>query len=200
MQEVWKPVEGFEGYYEVSNLGRIKSLSRAVKHSSGSIMWTKEKLLSAMPSATLGYVLVSLRKDGKSHKLYAHRIVAEAFIPNPQNLPIINHIDGNKANNSADNLEWCTRAHNVSHAYSTGLMDNSGRKHYKARAVVNCRGEEFPTCVAAAEAYKIKAYTNVWYVCQGTRKTAGTYPDGSAIVWKYKDSDKKQGEPLTDLN
>lgn len=187
MGELWKPVEGYEGYYEVSNLGRIKRLSRVVTYPDGKLVRTPGKLLSLKPGNHLGYILVSLCKNGKPAKLYLHRLIAQTFIPNPDNHPLINHKDGNKANNHVDNLEWCSRAHNVRHAYDTGLMDNSGGKHYAARAVVNCRGEEFPTCVDAARAYGIKHYSYVWKACKGTRKRAGVYSDGTPILWKYKD-------------
>lgn len=110
-KEIWKDIEGYEGLYQVSNLGRVKSKLR------------KGRILK--PINTKKYYSVILCKNSTTKEIYVHRLVAYAFIPNPQNKPFINHIDGNKQNNYVENLEWCTQSENCRHAYKIGL--NKGR-------------------------------------------------------------------------
>ena len=107
MEEVWKDIEGFEGLYQISNLGRVKSLERysAQKH------LIEEKILKTC-HAQAGYVDVSLYKDGKRYHKKPHKLVADAFIPNPNNLPEVDHMDTNKDNNCVDNLRWVTHSEN----------------------------------------------------------------------------------------
>lgn len=108
MKEIWKTVQGYENKYEVSNLGRVKSLERIDRYNRK----IEEKIL-APRKHTGGYLRVQLsRKD-----FYIHRLVAQAFIPNLENKKYINHIDGNKTNNKVENLEWCTANENMKHAY-----------------------------------------------------------------------------------
>ena len=114
MQEIWKDIEDYEGLYQVSNLGKVKSLPKLVNRKNNSKYLTNEKILKPL---SFGYARVIL-----SNKSYSvHRLVAEAFIPNPNNLPIINHKDGNKQNNCIDNLEWCDYSYNNKEAYRIGL-------------------------------------------------------------------------------
>ena len=109
MKEEWKPIKGYEGLYEVSNMGRVKSLR-----------YGKERIMST-PDNSIGYRNVTLVKRAHKQKR-VHRLVAEAFIPNPMNLPVVNHLDGDKHNNCVSNLEWCTKKENTNHAIKTGLM------------------------------------------------------------------------------
>ena len=118
----WRPIKGYEGLYEVSNTGEIKSLPKVRKNGSGYYI-QKEKLLR-QSNTTTGYKKVELVKDGKRKSLKVHRLVAQAFIPNPQNKPQVNHLDGNKINNNVSNLEWATISENVQHGYDTGLNSN----------------------------------------------------------------------------
>lgn len=106
MGEVWKDVVGYEGYYEVSNLGNVRN-------------YNTKSLLSQVVTDS-GYRRVGLYKNGKT-EMKVHRIVAIAFIPNKDDKPYINHKDGNKDNNTVDNLEWCTQRENIKHAWETGL-------------------------------------------------------------------------------
>ena len=124
MVETFKPIKGYEGLYEVSNLGRVLSLPKRVDRGKCHRNYTER--IKALGADTKGYLRVSLSKEGvnKTHKV--HRLVAEAFIDNPNNLPQVNHIDGNKSNNCVDNLEWCTHSENQLHAYKTGLNSNAG--------------------------------------------------------------------------
>lgn len=116
-EEKWADIIGYEGLYQVSNIGNVKSLQGW----NGREYIHREKMLQKTFTTT-GYYKVKLcnrksRVDGK-----VHRLVATAFIPNPYNLPYVNHKDGNKLNNHVENLEWCTQMENVIHAYTTGLM------------------------------------------------------------------------------
>lgn len=157
MDEIWKPIPGYEGYYEVSNLGRVKSLGRYVFRDLYKY-YRKERIRS--PYVNQGYLSITLNKD-KSEKTYAvHRLVALAFIPNPDNKPAINHIDGNKQNNCVTNLEWVTSAENSSHAVRTGLINAeqcriNGRKAIDVVAIrVQCEDtNELFESVVAAERY-----------------------------------------------
>lgn len=124
MQEAWKPVVGFEGIYEVSNFGKVQSLDRMVRHVSKSGR-VGERLFPGrvlkLVDHTHGYKSAVLCDSPKRSALLIHRVVAEAFIPNPDNLPWINHKDANKSNNRVDNLEWCTPSDNMQHAMKLGL-------------------------------------------------------------------------------
>lgn len=120
MLEKWKPIEGFNGIYEVSNLGRIKSNALEKPH------------IKKLSCKRLGYPYTMLYLNGKATWVNVHRVVAKTFIPNPENKPCVNHIDGNKANNKVSNLEWCTRSENTRHAFKTGLMDK-GQNHKSSK-------------------------------------------------------------------
>ena len=111
MKEEWRPVKGYEGLYEVSNTGKIKSFQ-----------WGKTRILHQNINQR-GYHHVILSKNKVKKDLRVHRLVASAFIPNPLNKPEINHIDGNKGNNNVNNLEWATRKENIDHSIKTGLCD-----------------------------------------------------------------------------
>lgn len=121
MKEMWKPIDGYDGVYCVSNLGRIKSVQRNIKYSSANQFGDgfdatrdfPEKILKTF--ITRGYEHVSLKKKANSKTFQVHRLVATYFVPNPNNYPIINHKDENKLNNRADNLEWCTHKYNANY-------------------------------------------------------------------------------------
>lgn len=107
MSEIWKDVEGYEGLYQVSNLGRIKSFRESAKFGNPKEFYLNPYLINS------GYHVVTLYlKDRTKRKFQVHRLVAETFIPNPENLPCVNHKDENKLNNCVSNLEWCTYQYN----------------------------------------------------------------------------------------
>ena len=116
---MWKDIKNYEGLYKVNEKGEIKSLPKYRKHSRvNNYYYTKEKIMH--PSFDKdGYLMTRLVKDGKYTVVRVHRIVAETFIPNPNNLPIVNHKDENKCNNCVDNLEWVTQKENVNYGTRT---------------------------------------------------------------------------------
>jgi hypothetical protein len=109
MEEVWKPIDGTDGKYEVSNFGRVRTNGKRP----GLLTLTKQ------PSG-YRYAMIAL-SNGKQRNCRVHRLVAQYFLPNPDNMNEVNHKDGNKDNNHVSNLEWCTRSHNVKHSFDTGL-------------------------------------------------------------------------------
>ena len=108
MEEIWKPIEGYEGLYEVSNLGRVRS----IKFRNNRTEFDRIKILKANDNSR-GYPAVTLSMHGKTKTYCVHRLVAMAFIPNPQNLPDVDHIDHNRTNNVVTNLQWLTKGDNV---------------------------------------------------------------------------------------
>lgn len=116
IEEVWKDIQGYEGLYQVSNLGVVRSLDTMGENG------RKYKGVTKVGHDNgRGYLTVNFKVKGKQKNFYVHRLVAQQFIPNPDNKPEVNHIDGNKYNNLVDNLEWSTRLENVRHAFRTGL-------------------------------------------------------------------------------
>lgn len=121
-EEIWKDIEGWEGYYQVSNLSQVRSVTRNVVDKRGG-QWVFESRVLKQ-AIKRGYSTVHLRGGfGKSKHALVHRLVAKAFIPNPENKAHVNHIDADKLNNHPSNLEWCTRKENSEHACRLGLMD-----------------------------------------------------------------------------
>ncbi|MGH0741951.1 NUMOD4 domain-containing protein [Bacillus paranthracis] len=122
-EEQWLPCVGFEGYYEVSNLGNVRSVDRLVTYSDGRVYFYEGTELKQL-NHNKGYSMVTINIEGKARKVKTHRLVAEAFIPNFFNKPTVNHIDRNKKNNSVDNLEWATHKEQSIHAHLTGIHND----------------------------------------------------------------------------
>ena len=122
MDEIWKDIEGYENDYQVSNLGRVKSLPKKCWNGKG--YWFRDGRILIPIKSKKGYLNVWCRK----RIFKVHRLVANAFIPNPQNLPQVNHIDGDKSNNYVNNLEWISPKENIKHSHKLGL--SRGRRDH----------------------------------------------------------------------
>lgn len=114
IEEIWKDINDYEELYQISNLGNIKSLNRVLKDNR---VW-KERIMKPVKDKD-GYFCVNLYKNNKTKRFKVHRLVAQAFIPNPDNLPCVNHKDEDKTNNNVENLEWCTHEYNSN--YGTAI-------------------------------------------------------------------------------
>ena len=186
MQEIWKPIKDFEGLYEVSNSGQVRSF------------YNREAKILKPRITKKGYSQVGLHKNGKRHTKLVHRLVASTFIPNPQNKSQVNHIDGDKTNNKVENLEWCTAKENSQHAWNTGLSRMT--KEQKKKISRSLKGEKHPqarkvTCITTGEIFNCMTEPSEKYnlikshissCCKGKRKSAGKHPvTGEKLVWKY---------------
>lgn len=126
-QEIWKDVVGYEGLYQISNLGRVKSLARKIDH----VKYIEDRgdvIMTPFLNKN-GYFTVMLHKNRKKKQHRIHQMVARAFIPNPLGKEMINHIDCNTQNNRVENLEWCTNSENQLHAMANGLKTDFGVNH-----------------------------------------------------------------------
>lgn len=166
--EEWREIKGYEGIYQVSSLGRVRSLDRKVKFSDGRERKYGNKILSSKLS-NRGYLMVTLWRNRNSQRLAIHRLVAKAFIPNPDNLPQVNHKDENKTNNRANNLEWCTNQYNNQYSKNTKIAqyDKQGNKI-----------KEWGSIKEASLHLNIRA-NHITMCCKGVIKSCGGY------CWKY---------------
>lgn len=176
MKEVWKDVQGYEGLYQVSNQGRVKSLDRMEKWK-GSVRRRKGRLMATREDKD-GYFVVGLRNGMGQITKRVHRLVAEAFLPNPNSLPEVNHKDENKGNNHVDNLEWCNNKYNIH--YGTGIERRSKQKRKKVIQydLDNKKINEFDSITEAANTID-KGTSRISACCKGIRKTAYGY------IWRY---------------
>lgn len=137
--EIWKDVPGFEGLYQVSHVGNVRSVTRTITRSDGRVYVKQGKLLKSFVT-NKGYEYVMLNDaQHKQHLKTVHRLVAQAFIPNPNSLPIVNHKDENKLNNDASNLEWCTQSYNMTYNDVNRRVSSKlkGRQAYNAVHVID---------------------------------------------------------------
>lgn len=190
MNEIWKPIAGYEGYYEVSNLGNVRSVNRIIISSNGNSFNYKSKLLKSAKNRD-GYLQVALSKNSITNTYFVHRLIAIAFISNLENKPTVNHIDGNKLNNNVLNLEWNTISEQSIHAINKKLkiMPNVwkgkfGSKHGASKKVIklsidNVQLKTYNSIIEAANDNKIKYPSRISNVCKGNRETAGGFK------WKY---------------
>lgn len=184
MEEIWKDIEGYKGLYQVSTYGNVKSLDRYVRSRWGTKKPVKGQLLKA-DKTMFGYLQVSLFKPGLSKKRYkVHRLVAMAFIPNPQNLPQVNHKDEDKTNNRLDNLEWCDGFYNQRYGTCSERkhikLTNHPLKSIKVEQLTK-DGEHIDYYPSAKEAARQTGISqgNISCVCCGRHSLAGGYK------WKY---------------
>jgi hypothetical protein len=182
--EIWKDVKGYEGLYQVSNFGRVKSLTRSVPCRGGFTRMTNTKIMKENKCGR--YSTIQLQRKGKTKTV--HRMVATAFIENNENKKTVNHINGIKKDNRAENLEWCTQSENQKHAYLTGLQTPlrtpkyGNVKHARKITVHSLSGEwihEFDSISRCADVLNLK-YNSIRRVLKGTRNIY------SNLIFKYK--------------
>ena len=167
MKEEWKDIDGYEGSYQVSNLGNIISLENKSNH--------KQAKCLKCSITKKGYLRAYLYKNKNRRCYFVHRLVAETFIPNPNNLPCINHKDGNKLNNKVDNLEWCTHRDNNIHAFINGLnsTQKAVEKNEKPIILIN-NNTRYRSMMDACRQLGLNV-TNVSRVCSGKLKHTKGY-------------------------
>ena len=176
-KEEWIPVVGYEGLYMVSNLGRVKSLN--YKRTG------KEKILTPVTNKKdkQGYYRVPLSKNGEKKNVLVHILVAEAFIPNPLNLPEVNHIDENTLNNNVDNLEWCTKKENANHGTRNQRISEkmTNGKQSKQVRQKNLDGDIVKDWPSTMEIERQLGFSNkhISRCCRGERKKS------HGFLWEY---------------
>lgn len=190
MEEIWKDVPGYEGRYQVSNLGNVKSLRKIVLRSDGKPYTHKECIMKHHINHW-GYHIVPLSiSDGanKQRRYMVHRLVAMAFVPNTNNYPQINHIDGNKDNNVPSNLEWCTNSMNQIHAWKHGL-NHYTHKNDVSIEQLDINGNVIKVWCSmheAARSFGKKIEGHIWACANGERQTCEGYR------WRYADEVRKK--------
>ena len=184
--EEWRDIIEYEGLYQISNKGRVKSL--------GNNKNRKEKILSLKPIN--GYIRVFLYKNGKPKPYSVHRLVAIAFIPNPNNYPEVNHIDEDKTNNIVENLEWCDKKYNMNYGTRNNRAGKKISENRKGKYLydknpkatkVKCitTGEVFNCIKEASKKYNV-IYQSISKCCRGERNYAGKHPvTKEKLVWEY---------------
>ena len=190
MKEIFKPVKDYDGLYEVSNLGRVKSLKRSVFNGKGFYI-NPEIILKSHINKTTGYESVILTKNSEQILYLVHRLVLSTFILNTENKRTVNHKDGVKTNNNVDNLEWNTYSENILHSFANGLQKPSkpwlgkfGADNNSSKVVLqyNKNGNFIRKYVSMTEASKVTGIlrTSISNNCHLISKTAGGY------IWKFK--------------
>lgn len=169
----WKFISGYEFYYEVSNDGLVRSVSRAVKdHNSSRNKLIQSRILR--PGIRAGYLGVHLWKNGKGQNAYIHRLVAETFVPNPENKPQVNHKDGDRMNNYFKNLEWTTSSENHKHAHHVLKRKRSGCCSPSKSILCTTTKQTFASQSEAARALGLHV-SNISKVVKGHYKHTGGF-------------------------
>lgn len=183
-EEIWRPVVGYEGYYEVSNLGRVRSLDREVYAGHGATMIKKGRVLAQTNNHK--YKNVHLSIDGHARKPTVHRLVAEAFLENPDNLPMVNHKDENPHNNNVNNLEWCTCKYNNNYGTKNERISKAMTNGKNSKGVLqyDLEGNLVGAFPSMKQATRELGYDNsaISACCIGKAKTSYGY------VWRYNES------------
>ena len=182
-KEVWKDIKGYEGLYQVSNLGRVKSLERIIIREDGKKLPIRERILKLRTNPS-GYSQVTFNKCGSKRKIfYVHRLVCEAFHENTENKPCVNHIDEDKTNNTVSNLEWCTYKENNNHGTHN---TRSAKARSKSVGQYTREGKLVKVWQSTMEVERQLGFckSNISAAVRGKLKTAYGY------VWKYVEKEK----------
>lgn len=176
--EEWRDIRDFEGLYQISNMGRIKSLARPCKGYGDK--YAVDRIIKPLKMAN-GYLEAVMFRDGKRTIRMLHRVVAEAFIPNPNDLPFINHKDENPQNNNVENLEWCTPKYNANYGNRQKKCRQSSLKHYKPVYQMDMDGNIIKRWECMNDAMRALSIdsTQISRVCKGKNCTAGGF------IWRY---------------
>ena len=189
MQEIWKPVKEYENLYMISNLGKVRSLDRITRNGRGDFI-KKGKILTNINN-NMGYEYVRLKDKNESKKFYIHRLVAQAFIPNPNNKKEVNHIDCNPLNNRVDNLEWVSHKENMAYMSKLGRSNKTGEwlEKIKQKNIDNGKSvlqidpntNEIINTFKTIQSVKENGYRpgDVCKCCKGIRKKHKGY------IWRY---------------
>lgn len=170
MQEIWKDIKGYEGLYQISNLGRVKSFRASTKYGKPEEMFLKPSLINS------GYGVVTLYSAQNRRKHQIHRLVATAFIENPNNFPCINHKDENKLNNCVDNLEWCTYQYNNNYGTARIRASKTRTKRIRQKTLSGEILATYQSSHIASELLKID-YNNLKNWCNNGI--------GGGYIWEY---------------
>ena len=181
MGAIWKDIKDYEGIYQVSNTGKVKRIGK-YSNQFGSV-WESERLLKPS-SKDNKYMIVGLSKEGKVKNKYVHRLVAEAFIPNPENKLTVNHKNGDRSNNHVNNLEWATYTENNIHSIDVLGRDTKNSSDSKTVLQFDKHGNFIKEYPSMREAERQTGISGIDKVCAGVkyRKAAGGY------IWRYKES------------
>lgn len=188
---MWRQIEGYEGYYEVSDEGSVRSVDRFITDSNGNTRFLRGSIMKLSEATsrdnTNGYLVVNLHKNHKSSVIPVHVLVANAFIPNEQNKPTVNHKDGNKHNNRVSNLEWSSYSENNTHAIETGLRKPRGTKVEQ----YTTSGEYVATYKSVTEAARKTGFSRggISHCVNGRSSTS------SGFVWKLSSIGKSNDYP-----
>ena len=177
--EEWRPIKGYEGLYEISNLGRVKSLERIITRSDGVKQTIKSKILKGTRDKD-GYLIVGLSKNYETKQFKVHRLVAETFISNPDNKPEVDHINTNRTDNVATNLRWCTHEGNCNNVLSKKKRSEKiGKDNPKSKKVVQLTldGDLVKVWDSAKDAVREEGFSDshISNCCKGKRKTHRGY-------------------------
>lgn len=199
--EVWKDVKDFEGQYQVSSFGRMKSLARMRLSRGGSLSPLRERIMSQKVSKS-GYKVIGLCKDGAKSHPSVHRLVAEAFCKNTENKSTVNHIDGIKSNNNVSNLEWSTHTEQMEHAVKHDLLEKRGSPKYTKAfkvSVLNYYNENLGLSITSlANIFGMSERTAGRIVNQGVNRRVVGCMTKNGVVHKETTS-KKQVEDIKNL-
>lgn len=194
MQEIWRDVVGYEDYYQVSNFGRVRSVDRFVCGNVGQPKKVNAKILKQVIRGK--YMAVRLSYKGKCKSFNVHRLVANAFIDNPNNFPCVNHKDENKMNNNSENLEWCSYLYNSNYGDSKKKISQANKishlglhqpklqdSNKSILIILENNGDIIKGAKTASLKYNISA-SNIIQCCKGKRKSAGKINNIPA-KWRY---------------